>query len=108
MDECHTFDNQCNAVIDLITNVGHNDPYFGPVILPYYAGLKSSNIAFLYFFCTQMYFSFVDKARYWQATLSCYSSYYLVQCSFVLFSYTFKVAFHFHIFLAHLSRRLTR
>ena len=58
MDECHTFG---KCVFDLKINLGHSDLYF--------------TIQRFFFFCSEKHFSFISKAQFRRATLSCDSAY---------------------------------
>ena len=64
------------AIVDLYDICRSQWPILhGLVVLPHYVLLKSSDFTFLYF-CTQKRFSFIGKAWFRWATLSCDSSYF--------------------------------
>ena len=65
MNECHTFGkmSQCNTTFDLKINLGHSNLYLMVQWFP------------SFIFCSEKHFSFIGKARFRRATLSCDSSY---------------------------------
>ena len=55
---------QCNMTVDLKINIGHSDLYF----------MVQWFLSFI--FCSEKHFSFIGKAWFRRAVLSCYTSYY--------------------------------
>ena len=63
---------QCNTTFDLKINLGHSDLYF-----------MVKWFLFIYFLLWKKHFSFIDKARFRWAMLSCDSSYFIKNTDFI-------------------------